>query len=74
MGSAAGLIYSGCHGDDEILVFDELCQVVQEAIELFRKKATTAAAYFGSRLCKNVKAGHVKVKIDSFIGFANHTG
>ena len=37
VGSAPGLIYGGCHGSDEKEVFDELCQVVEEAIELYRK-------------------------------------
>lgn len=36
VGSAPGLIYGGCHGDDEQQVFAELCQVVDEAIELYR--------------------------------------
>ena len=35
VGSAPGLVYGGCHGDDEKLVFEELCQVVEEAIELY---------------------------------------
>ena len=34
VGSAPGLIYGGCHGDDERAVFDELCSLVEEAIEL----------------------------------------
>ena len=38
VGSAPGLIYGGCHGDDEKAVFGELCQVVQEAIELYQKE------------------------------------
>ena len=36
VGSAPGLIYGGCHGDDERLVFDELCSIVEEAIELYQ--------------------------------------
>lgn len=36
VGSAPGLIYGGCHGDDERVVFDELCRIVDEAIELYR--------------------------------------
>ncbi len=35
VGSAPGLIYGGCHGDSERQVFDELCQAVDEAIELY---------------------------------------
>ena len=37
VGSAPGLIYGGCHGDDERAVFDELCQIVEEAVELYRQ-------------------------------------
>ena len=36
VGSAPGLIYGGCHGADELQVFEELCQIVDEAIELYR--------------------------------------
>ncbi len=36
-GSSPGLIYGGCHGADEKEVFDQLCGVVEEAIELYRK-------------------------------------
>lgn len=31
-------IYGGCHGADEKLVFDELCRIVEEAIELYRRE------------------------------------
>ena len=37
IGSAPGLVLGGCHGDDERQVFEELCQVVDEAIELCKK-------------------------------------
>jgi predicted RNase H-like HicB family nuclease len=37
VGSSPGLIYGGCHGQDEREVFDQLCQVVEEAIELYRE-------------------------------------
>ena len=36
VGSAPGLIYGGCHGEDERQVFAELCQIVEEAIQLYR--------------------------------------
>jgi predicted RNase H-like HicB family nuclease len=36
VGSAPGLIFGGCHGSDERSVFAELCQIVEEAIELYR--------------------------------------
>ena len=37
VGSSPGLIYGGCHGNDEKVVFGELCQIVEEALELYRK-------------------------------------
>ena len=36
IGTAPGLIYGGCHGDDEKLVFAELCDIVDEIVEHFR--------------------------------------
>ena len=41
VGSSPGLLYGGCHGDDEKAVFDELCRIVEEAIELYRKDGKT---------------------------------
>lgn len=35
VGSAPGLLYGGCHGDDQQQVFAELCQIVDETIELY---------------------------------------
>lgn len=37
VGSAPGLIIGGCHGDDERQVFAELCQIVEEAVELYQR-------------------------------------
>ncbi len=37
VGSAPGLIYGGCHGLDERAVFAELCEIVDEAIDLYNK-------------------------------------
>jgi len=37
VGSSPCLIYGGCHDSDEKPVFDELCQVVEEAITLYHK-------------------------------------
>lgn len=37
VGSAPGLIYGGCHGDDEKAVFEELCQIVEETIALYKR-------------------------------------
>ena len=35
VGSAPGLIFGGCHGKDEKEVFAELCQIVEEAVDLY---------------------------------------
>lgn len=37
VGSAPGLIIGGCHGEDEKAVFAELCDIVEEAIVLYRQ-------------------------------------
>ncbi len=37
VGSAPGLILGGCHGDNERAVFEELCRIVEEAIELYER-------------------------------------
>ena len=37
VGSAPGLLFGGCHGTDEQKVFAELCQIVDEVIELYEK-------------------------------------
>ena len=36
VGSSPGLLYGGCHGADEKAVFDELCRVVEETVEIGR--------------------------------------
>lgn len=38
VGSAPGLILGGCHGEDEQLVFEELCGIVEEAIALYQRE------------------------------------
>ena len=37
VGSCPGLFYGGCHGDDEEVVFAELCEIVEETIALYKK-------------------------------------
>jgi predicted RNase H-like HicB family nuclease len=37
VGSSPGLLFGGCHGDDEQQVFEELCQIVEETIELYHQ-------------------------------------
>ncbi len=38
VGSCPGLFYGGCHGNDEKEVFEELCRIVDEMIELYMKE------------------------------------
>jgi len=37
VGSCPDLLYGGCHGDDEKAVFAELCELVEEVIELYKQ-------------------------------------
>ena len=37
IGTSPGLMYGGCHGDDERAVYAELCDIVEEMIELYRE-------------------------------------
>ncbi len=37
VGSCPGLLYGGCHGDNEVAVFEQLCAAVEEAIELYAR-------------------------------------
>ena len=37
IGTSPGLMYGGCHGDDEKAVFAELCDIVEEIIELYHQ-------------------------------------
>ena len=36
IGTIPGLIYGGCHGDDEAQVFAELCEIAEEIVEMIR--------------------------------------
>ena len=38
IGSAPGLVYGGCHGDDETKVFEYLCHIVEESIEVYKRE------------------------------------
>ena len=41
IGSCPELFYGGCHGDDPRAVFDELCQIVEETVELYKQDGKT---------------------------------
>ena len=34
-------MYGGCHGDGERAVFDELCEIVEEVVELMQLEGKT---------------------------------
>ena len=38
IGSCPELCYGGCHGEDPRAVFDELCQIVEETVELYQQE------------------------------------
>ena len=38
VGSCPGLFYGGCHGDNEQEVFAELCDLVAETIEVYKRE------------------------------------
>lgn len=38
VGSSPGLLLGGCHGEDERRVFEELCEIVEETIDLYREQ------------------------------------
>ncbi len=44
VGSCPGLIYGGCHGEDEQLVFAELCRIVEETIQLYSEEGKNLPA------------------------------
>ncbi len=37
IGSCPELVYGGCHGQDPRAVFHELCQIVDETVELYKR-------------------------------------
>ena len=38
VGSCPGLIYGGCHGGNELAVFEQLCIAVDEVIDLYQQE------------------------------------
>ena len=40
IGTAPGLMHGGCHGNDERKVFDELCEIVEEVIDILKADGT----------------------------------
>lgn len=55
VGSSPGLLYGGCHGDDEAAVFRELIEIVEETIALYQAEgrplpAPTAGKDYANRM------------------------
>lgn len=38
IGSCPELFYGGCHGDDPRAVFDELCEIIEKTVALYRRE------------------------------------
>ena len=38
IGSCPGLFYGGCHGTEEKQVFADLCELVEETIDLYKEE------------------------------------
>ena len=41
VGSCPGLFFGGCHGEVEQSVFAELCQIVEETVQLYQQEGST---------------------------------
>ncbi len=69
VGTCPGLIYGGIHGDEETKVYQELCQAVAEAIELYHADnkplppATANKEYSGRFLLRVGKELHRELAI-----------
>lgn len=55
VGSCPGLFYGGCHGPDEQAVFAELCELVEQVVELYEQEGRplpqpTAGHDFANRM------------------------
>ena len=53
VGSCPCLLFGGCHGDDEQAVFAELCEIVEETLELLKKDGRPLLPpHIRQRLCQ----------------------
>jgi len=57
IGSCPELFFGGCHGDDEHVVFDELCRIIEETIELYRQDGKQLPEPLSGREFINVLQG-----------------
>ncbi|MCY3553833.1 MAG: hypothetical protein OXH56_00795 [Gemmatimonadetes bacterium] len=44
VGSCPGLFYGGCHEENEQKVFSELCRIVEETIDMYRRDGESLPA------------------------------
>lgn len=49
IGSCPELFYGGCHGSDEREVFDHLCHIVDETIELYTQDGKPLPSPLGGK-------------------------
>lgn len=54
VGSCPGLMFGGCHGDDEQRVFEELCQIVDEIVDLYKRDKKPLPAATSGRDYANI--------------------
>ena len=71
IGSCPGLMRGGVHGDDEAKVYKELCQAVEEWIELYQEdgenlpSATAGKEYSGKFVVRVGKELHKTLVVDA---------
>jgi len=49
IGSCPELFYGGCHGPDARRVFDELCEIVEETIHIYKQEGKPIPAPMSGR-------------------------
>lgn len=57
IGSCPELFYGGCHGSDARRVFDELCEIVDETIQLYVQEGKAIPAPLSGREFVNALQG-----------------
>jgi predicted HicB family RNase H-like nuclease len=71
VGTCPGLMLGGIHGDDEAKVYKELCQAVEEWIEIYQKDmdplpaATAGREYSGKFVVRVGKDLHKALAVDA---------
>ncbi|GJL61139.1 MAG: hypothetical protein NPIRA03_39960 [Nitrospirales bacterium] len=71
VGTCPGLMLGGIHGDDEAKVYKELCQVVEEWIEIYQKdqdplpESTAGKNYSGKFVVRVGRDLHKALAIDA---------